>query len=196
MSVERLNLGFKGERNYTHGSDIFNAINLSLGRRKPPAWVSHLAFRNFARRDCELHWNKPGDECHLVAQGSAKFPDGVRPFWVVESLKEAAGRRPFDEERLVAPAVSEHSSIVLRGRSEYSPIEEIIALTKRLNYELAPDVDGKWVFGQLDLDDALPKDYSSLRITRTNLVGHRFSMNTIDIDGARFGDIRFIVGSP
>ena len=104
--------------------------------------------------------------------------------------------RPYDEDGLVAPAVREGNTIALRGRSQFTPIEEIIALTKRLNYELTPDVDGKWLFGQLDLDDTLPEEYSSLQITRTNVVGTRFSVNTIEIDGARFGDIRFIVGSP
>lgn len=196
MNGERLNVSFKGERDYIQGGDIFNAINERVGTMSPFGWVSHLAFRSFCRNDCELHWNNPGSEYQLVAQGTACFSDGDRQFWIIETDEEAAGRRPFDEDKLVAPALSEQNSIELRERSEYTPIEEVIALTKRLSYELASDVEGKWVFGQLDLKNPLPQEYSSLRISRTSIIGNRFSVNAIEINGAHLGDIRFIVGSP
>ena len=196
MDETLLNLSFKGDRTYIQGGDIFDAINRIIGMKSPSGWVSHLAFRNFARRDCIVRWSEPSSESRLIAQGAARFPTAEEKFWVIESDKEAVGRRPFDEDKLLAPAVSRQDSIELHGRSEHTPIEEVIALTKRLNYELTSDVDGKWVFGQLDLDDRLPDDYTTLRIVRKNVIGNRFSVNAIDVNGAHIGDIRFIVGSP
>lgn len=86
----------------------------------------------------------------------------------------------------------------IRGKqtNPYSLIENIIALTKRLNYMLAPDVEGKWLFGQLDLKEALPNDWNDLVIARTVAVGNAFSRNRISIDGQEFGEIRFIGGKP
>jgi hypothetical protein len=114
----------------------------------------------------------------------------------VESGRSALGRYEFDEDSLLAPAISNGEEIILRERSGYTPIEEIIALTKRLNYELTPDITGKWVFGQLNVNGPLPGDYSSLKICRTSEVVGRFSVNKIFIDDDAVGDIRFIVGEP
>jgi len=132
----------------------------------------------------------------LVAQGRASHADKDRSFWIVESQQPATGRYDFDEDSVVAPAVRDGEEIVLEKRSNYTPIEEVIALTKRLSYELSPDIDGKWVFGQLNLSCALPNDYSSLRISRVSEIAGRFSVNNIFVDNHNVGDIRFIVGSP
>jgi len=196
VQSQKLNLKFKGDRTYIHGSDIFNDVDRVAGKNNDGCYLSHLAFRRFARRDCELLWVKPSPGKPLVAQGSVRHSDTDRPFWVVELHEPAAGRYEFDEAGLVAPAIRDREEIVLENRSIYTPIEEIIALTKRLNCELTPDVDGKWLFGQLNLSCALPSDYSSLRIRRVREVAGRFSLNDIIIDSNNVGNIRFIVGAP
>ena len=100
-----------------------------------------------------------------------------RTFWIVESLAPVTRRYRFDEALLVAPGVRDREEIVLEKRSIHTPIEQIIALTKRLNYELTPDIDGKWVFAQSNLNCALPDKYSSLRVRRVNEIADRFSVN-------------------
>ena len=196
VQSQKLNLKFKGDRTYIHGSDIYNAVDRVVGKDNDVCYLSHLAFRRFARRDCDLLWAKPPQGESLTAQGRVRHSDTDRPFWVVESSEPAAGRYDFDEASLVAPAVRDGEEIVLEKRSIYTPIEEVIALTKRLSYELTPDIDGKWVFGQLNLSCALPNDYSSLTIRRIREVAGRFSLNNIIIDNDDVGNIRFIVGAP
>lgn len=193
---QQLNLKFKGDRTYMHGSDIYNVVDRLVRETDVASYISRLAFRRFARRDCDLLWDKPASNANLFAQGTASLSDGNRSFWVIESDRPAAGRYPFDEDSVVAPAVRHGEQIVLEKRSIYTPIEEIIALTKRLSYELMPDIDGKWVFGQLNLRCALPDEYRKLRITRKSEVAGRFSVNDIEIDDNQVGDIRFIVGAP
>lgn len=196
MQPEALNLNFKGDRTYIQGGDIYNAVVRIATRSGDPAFVSSIAFRHFARHDCDVVWDKPAPSDSLVAQGRIAKKTADQAFWVMESTRPASGRVDFDEQRLLAPAVSHGEEIVLERRSGYTPIEEIIALTKRLNYELAPDIPGKWVFGQLNAKGPFPDDYSSLAVRRTAEVPRRFSVNRIVIDGAEAGDIRFIVGNP
>jgi len=191
-----LSLGFKGERTYIQGGDIYDAVTAGIREVDESSYVEHLAFRQFARGDCDLVWHKPDAGKRLVGQGKVSFAGDRRPFWIVESSREAVGRRTFDEESIVQPAVSDGQRITLRVRSAYTPIEEIIALTKRLAYELTPDVEGKWVFGQLDLRSAIADDYQELSIWQKNLIAGKFSVNEIEIDGACVGNIRFIVGDP
>ena len=196
MESQRLNLRFKGDRTYIQGGDIYNALDRLIQETDSAAYVSHLAFRRFARRDCDLLWDRPVLTEKLIAQGSASLADRKRPFWVSESRRAAAGRNEYDEDSVVAPAAINGEQIVLQKRSIYTPIEEIIALTKRLSYELTPDIDGKWVFGQLNLHSALPDKYAMLKIKRKSEVAGRFSVNEIEIDENRVGDIRFIIGAP
>ena len=191
-----LGLGFKGERTYIQGGDIYNAIETHISMADSTAFVEHLVFRQFARRDCDLVWDKPGDGALLIAQGRSRAADGMRRFWVTQSQRDAVGRRPFDEDSITDAAVSAGNQIWSRQRSEYTPIEEIIALTKRLAYELTPDVDGKWVFGQIDLTRPLPTSYAKLGIFQKNLIAGRFSVNQITIGDTEIGNIRFITGAP
>jgi len=191
-----LSVGFKGERSYIQGGDIFNAVADRLATDDPDAWVEHLAFRHFARRDCDLVWERPSETAVLIAQGRSGPPERKRPFWVIESTRDAVGRRPFDEDSIMDAAISAGKVIWLEQRSAHTLIEEIIALTKRLAYELTPDVDGKWVFGQIDLKGPLPDIYQRLRIEQKNLIAGRFSVNHISFDDAEIGSIRFITGAP
>ncbi len=196
VKMQQLDLKFKGSRTYIQGGDIFNAVGRFAREADITSYVSHLAFRHFARQDCDLVWDRPELTEKLIAQGRVTSADNSRAFWVMESSRPSAGRYPYDEESVVTPAIREGEEILLRNRSMYTPIEEIIALTKRLNYELTPDIDGKWLFGQLNLRQALPDEYASLVIRRKSEVAGRFSVNAIEVDGHCIGDIRFIVGAP
>ena len=193
---QALNLGFKGDRNYVQGGDIFNAVEREFRERDTNSYVSHISFRHFVRSDCDLVWERPEDAETLVAQGRWSASTGEQPFWVIESTRPVTGRRGFDEDRLLAPAMLSRDEIRLDQRSEYTAIEEVIALTKRLSYAIEPDVSGKWVFGQLNLDRALAGEYSSLTIERANSIPGRFNVNRIIVDDEPVGDIRFIVGEP
>ena len=196
MQDEPLKLRFKGDRRYVHGSDVFSSVDRVVREHDSDAFVAQLAFRRVGRHDCELRWSKPSPTDSLVAQGRVKTGGRMRPFWVVETAAAVGDRYEFEEDRLTSTAIIDGESIELPERTSYSTIEEVIALTKRLNYTLSPDVDGKWVFGELKLTSSFPDDYLVIRISRTKEVGGRFSVNRINIDGNPIGDIRFIVGKP
>ena len=196
MDRQQLNLKFKGDRTYIQGGDIYNAVDRYVRETDAGAYISKLVFRTFARQECDLLWDRPASTETLIGQGIASHADSNQQFWIIESTRPAAGRYPYDEDSIVNPALSDGEQIILETRSVYSPIEEIIALTKRLSYELTPDIDGKWVYGQSNHCCSLPDEYSKLRITRKSAVPGRFSVNDIEIDANRVGDIRFIVGAP
>jgi hypothetical protein len=69
-------------------------------------------------------------------------------------------------------------------------------MTKKLNYAVSPEVNGKWLFGQLKLDLPFPKVQHNIKIESTRRIPNRFSENTITIDEKQYGTILFIVGKP
>lgn len=194
-----LDLSFKGARHYIQGGDFFNSIQAAANSMQThgTAYISKLAFRRFAYHLCELCLNEREESEASVGSGELVFGDGSRQsFWISEGNQKPHDRRPYDEESMVAAATYADQTASLKAPIEYSTIEAVIALTKVLNYRLAAPKEGKWVFGQIDLTQALPAINESLTISRIKSLPGRFSINEIIIDGHSVGMIQFIVGAP
>lgn len=192
----QLNLKYKGSRNYLQGGDIYNAIVHELTLRLG-GHLARLAFKSFARKQVDLLLENPSDAFNPMGSGIWKSGSGeLYRFWLVETDRSVTESYPFEEEAITRDAEVSGEAICSRCANSYSLIENIIALTKRLNYALVPHVDGKWLFGQLDLISGLPCRWSKLCIERKQCVGSSFSRNRITIDDADYGEIRFIGGQP
>lgn len=195
-----LHLPYKGSRHYLHGTDIFNAIQkviqeLSWGNG---AFINHLVFRHFVYCQCDIWLDEPPDpSACFVGEGQLMLPCGsTKEFFLHEGTEQPAGRKPYDEESMVATAAYSGKSATLNAPIGYTTIEAAVALTKALNYRLAIPKQGKWVFGRIDLKQPLPLITETMTITHTKGVPLRFSVNEIAIDGRFIGTIQFIVGSP
>ena len=140
---------------------------------------------------------EPADTRNVLGTALWKSDSGEeKRLWLTETDVAVTESYPFDEEAILAHAAVDDQHIQLTVPNAYSLIENIIALTKKLNYALSPQVNGKWLFGQLDLQQKLPKSWESLCIDRTICVANSFSRNRILIDDQHYGEIRFIGGQP
>ncbi len=197
-----LSLRFKGDRKYIQGGDIFNALaDVSYEiRNQDKLFINKLVFRRFAHHACQLTTDKPKNMGDVVGQVQFKslLGKGVVDGWVEEKDTFVSDRHDFDESLLLSSASLEYDirSATLSQRSIYTPIEDVIALTKYLNYSITPKISGSWVFGQLNMTEPLINNYQSLTIRMKNLIDSKFSMNEIILDGRQVGVIQFIVGSP
>lgn len=195
-----LKLSYKGSRNYLHGSDFFNTLmdiaNELMGNSD--SFVERLLFRGYARKACKLTDIKPNDTDVVIGQVRYMNPldKSHVSLWLVETDKLITGKYPFDETIILSESelYEDKRSIVLPKRSIYSPIEDVIVLTKRLNNTISPLPSGNWLFGQLDLSEPLIDNYHTLEVQMTNLIERKFSVNDILIDGHKIGTIRFIMG--
>jgi len=191
-----LQLKYKGARTYLHGSDIFNALEDSLSV-SDAGYLSKLVFKRFARNQIAILMEEPADTRNVLGTALWKSDSGEeKRLWLTETDVAVTESYPFDEEAILAHAAVDDQHIQLTVPNAYSLIENIIALTKKLNYALSPQVNGKWLFGQLDLQQKLPKSWESLCIDRTICVANSFSRNRILIDDQHYGEIRFIGGQP
>ncbi|MFZ5573400.1 MAG: hypothetical protein ACOZF0_23605 [Thermodesulfobacteriota bacterium] len=105
-------------------------------------------------------------------------------------------RYEFIESEITSAAIDGKNRIRLEIKTGYTPIEEVIALTKSLSYRLVPDISGKWLFAQLDLTHPFKKERKNLAIVQKSVLAKRFSDNEIFQDDEYAGNIRFIVGEP
>jgi hypothetical protein len=194
-----LDLFYKGDRNYIQGGDFYNRINFLAPKiaGSSDTYLAHLVFRNFCRNDADIYLYPPDSQKALVGTGRivSKHEDSQK-IWIVESNRRIAKRYPFDEKEITAQSIIEASRITLSQKTGYSPIEEVIALTKALSYKTNPNIQGKWVFGQLDLNRPFLHEYHKVHIVQKATVAGRFLLCAIYQDSLFTGDIRFIVGEP
>lgn len=196
-----LNTPFKGARHYIQGGDLFNAAEAVAAQVTGAngAYISKLMFTKFAYNLCYL---VPVSEAgvadgNTMGEGEFALPDGRDlQFFLCQGAESPRSRVPYDEEGMVSTATYTARAATLQAPIAYSSIEAVIALTKALNYRLSAPKIGKWVFGKLALNQAMPVIQTGLTITCTKAVPGRFSVNEINIDGVTIGNIHFIVGAP
>lgn len=192
-----LPLSFKADRSYLHGSDFFQAISkwatVTYGES---AYLCRLSFRRLARNRCMVVTEKPSDD-ELVGEGKISVSHGETPFWLIEGHEPVTERRAFDEASITTGmALREAERTAELSQINGAAIDEIIFVTKQLNCAVSPVVDGKWLFGQLQLDMPLLRGERPLRIVMRSLLANRFSVNDIYYGDEHVGNIRFIVGKP
>lgn len=195
-----LELSYKGSRQYLHGTDFFNCIEALAGEVTgcDDAFVEQMSFRKITRTACELHTREPETGDAIVGTVRFKAPANGTTIdgWIVETGASVTGRYPFDEQAIVQKTAldREARTCTLSGGSIATPIEEIVILTKTLNYGVSPDIAGIWMFGRIDLVEKLKDQYEQLTIHMQRMVPGRFSTSAIIADGHELGSIQFIVG--
>lgn len=194
MKSVNLNLKYKGDRNYLHGSDIYSVL-VGYFHENNQSYIKRLAFKSFARDQVTLTFDEAFSK-QSIAYGLVSGDEGVKKFYLIETSEPVEDRYPYNENLITDTAEIAQERITGESGNPYTVIENIIALTKQLNYHLSPDVSGKWLFGQIDLNASLPDSWHKMVITRKSCIADSFSRNLIDIDGKNFGEIRFIVGEP
>lgn len=187
-----LDLRFKGERTYLHGTDLFDAM-VELARRATGAGVSdiRMSFYRPIRRSVAARRVTSGAAvprpCALFELKSAGQPVAWE---LIEGSEPVAGRRPYDETDVTAGAVVRDRLITQPAPTAYSFIERVVALNKRLLDQLRGDPSVSWWFGRLELS-RLPAPAPALDLRVETDLGARLVRSSIEIDGRREGSIYF-----
>lgn len=186
---EKIEFNFKGGRSYVHGSDVYNKCNKLLNASE---WITDISFRNFSSRCGILTDTYDNSSDRLIS--SIKTND--RSLFLIEDQDPVLSTVEFDEQELIKPAKLNDNKISMNYDARFSIIENIIALTKMLNYSIDPVVDGKWVFAQFKAGVAFTECVNSIEIISSKRIACRFSENILVVDKAEIGKVNFIVGKP
>jgi len=186
---------FKGGRTYIHGTDLFQSVT-QFQEAHNRGYLKEMSFRLFGDRQSAILFAAPENaESRTICQG--RWYDGETAsdvkFWVVEQGDPVSDRYEFDEDALCSGAELSEDTILRSFNSEFSMIENIVALTKKFHNEKLPLNKGKWVFGQIVLNERLPDSSGLIQIENYQNIKDRFSRNRIVLDGHIVGEIRFIV---
>jgi len=174
---------FKADRNYLHGTDIFNQVSELLGDEN----ILDISFRSTTDRQCFLSEEKCGPVVAVIKTQS-------KTLYLIESDVTIDNRYDFDEDGLVVNAIINGDKISMQLDENYSYIENIVALTKKLNNSLNKPSSGKWLFGQYKSEFDHRNFKGLLEVESSKRIKSRFSENLIYLNGELKSKIMFIAG--
>lgn len=184
-----LALKFKGERDYLHGTDIFNTLVELTGARDNVSLRLHCVMR----RGVEA---VPIDDTETNLKGFAGLflygkADRLQKIGLRENPTiEVTGRVPYDESKVIADASIRRQVIECPGPSRFTFIERVIALNKALLLETVTTPRVRWWLTRLDLT-RVPSPAGALRLELVERLGTRLTKTSITADGEEVGFVYF-----
>jgi hypothetical protein len=198
-----LNLCYKGERQYIHGTDMLNK-SVELLREQFQGEFAGFDFTIHRMSDSNLSLCLyPHDQApELIEQDivALKF-DAAGESWEAR-LKETEDqpdcRYPFDEESIVRLCAinSAERSIQLQHEAQYSTIEILVAMTKALHLDVYPGLDANWMFCRWESPHwPLGVSLNGACVRLLQALGTRLTRSEVSLDGVILGHIYFCTGN-
>ena len=193
-----LEIPLKEPRKYISGNDLFDATEATFqGWVGDTAFVESFVMRKMAHSVCELRTaDEPVNDAKVVGQVKARTTDGLHKGYIVETGAPVTASAPYPEQDMLQGYELGQDSIRQGDKSEFTPIEQIVALTKEMHYRTQAEISGKWIFIQLDLNQALPEGPSPFEIKIVNKLGTKLTISEIAYEDQLIGRIYFGVYNP
>jgi len=190
MDRLRLDLSFKGDRDYLQGGDVFNAL---LKRFKSSCPIS-LRFHRPIKFQVEAgplgvgdnpaarftYWNA-GDKINLGLYEIAGAP-------VIERI-------PYDEDAIGRGAECDQWRVKMKHRPDATFIERVLVMNKLLHRALFPEAQGRWLFTRLELERNF-SGFPQIALSHQSNLGSRLTKVRIEADGETLGDLFFTPSPP
>lgn len=198
MKVVNLNLPYKGDRDYLHGTDMYLETIRVLNGVKVEALTGkcRLVIHNVARHQCQLIYTFLYDTAKRPEKFIAEFnfisDAGNLMAWLVETSEDISNRIPYAESQITKNCILSDRSIKLSCRTRFSAIEELVAMNKLLHITKYPPGELRWYFTRLDLDRLLTKnDAGNLQLKLKQNFNNRLTQSEVILHNQIIGHIYF-----
>lgn len=196
MIEKKLTLKYKGERNYLHGTDMFNEILTWLNGQKQDLTDIDFAFHSLAIHQLKVVSGQLPDEIVPVAVCSFSSGGARESVYLLETDQLVEERYSYPEDEIVKLMEIDLSAKkgVLIGEMSYSDIEVWVAMTKALHLRVFQDLKGKWLF----VRGRFPKYVLHSSATERSLVitaffNNKLTRSEVFLDGVKSGEIYFSI---
>jgi hypothetical protein len=187
-------LPLRGNRNYIHGTDIYEAILAALESYAPcPAPISFsLSIHHFSRHAIDLTiTDEPVTNFPDIAAVAFRTSAGLNG-WMIESDRPVTRTVPFREADITEKAEVAGNVARIAGHVAYPPIDVLVILTKFWHLQRLPDAGKAWVFVKLELSRLLQTDDSDrLSIQVDQNLANRLTRAIVAVGGQAIGHIYF-----
>ncbi len=186
--VAELDLAFKGDREYLHGTDIFNELVMLMSP------VEHIKFQLKKIMTSQISIIRLGDrqESRQKISGIFKFMHKKNEIelGLFENSKKINRRYEYNEEEVIRDVIYTKDKAELHSSTKYSFIERLVSLNKSMLVRFVEQPSVKWYFTQIDIT-RLPADDCSLSLSIKQQLGIRLVLSNIVANGVKIGSIGF-----
>jgi len=181
---------FKGDRNYVHGTSLFNEFSREAQQHGVDSGLVSISFRRMIYNPlCVLEVRPSSAEDAAVAHISGRAGESL--VLCINEASERGGivRQDFDEDYIACGAILGEKSIMLPRSSHSDRVEVLVALCKKMHQQCFSGAK-KWVFSRYEGVFPLPAlGRIELKITRQ--LGSRLTCSAVFFDEGKVGDIYF-----
>jgi len=189
---------FKGERTYVHGTDIYDRI-LSILEDYFEEYPSNItgSFHRLLSNDgiVRIYDDKERlDHEELYALFSVFVKDNYYNVAVLNKGTDIHASYAYDEAKVLENASLYGERITMSCKSDFTYIEQIVAMTKKLHLEIFPDANGRWLWTKFKIRKVIdPGLYPGgvLSLTAERNLHYRLTQCSITLDAQRIGSIWF-----
>jgi hypothetical protein len=196
MKAQQIEFQFKGDRDYIHGTDMFNAM-LAAALTTTEHGNIQFTVHDFVRTPlCWLYTADIQEALNRLKGICARchYNTNQGKHWLALTPGEGdatIGRRyKYDEGQIISLCTIKTDGILLTRESPFSFIESIVAMNKYLHQCLFPEVNGKWIFTRIDLGRR-HAERDGLALKFRHNMNYRLTRSDILIRGKKVGDLFF-----
>lgn len=192
----QFDLQFKGERNYIHGSDIYNeTLTWLISERQDVSLIDFSFHRRASHQLCGIFGVLPeGIEPVAICSFTS---GGIRNrLYLVETAVSVTGSYPYPEDEIVSQMTIDLTTrrCALRGDVMYSDIEVWVAMTKAIHYKAFPLLSGKWFFARWRYPRYVWRSIALKReLCIASVFNNKVTRSEVFLDGQKTGEIYFVI---
>jgi hypothetical protein len=197
MHEKRVEFKLKGQRNYVHGTDIFNSVMEYVIESHGNNQISDIAISFHAEVRTGLilefctqsSFTRPKDASVIFGY---KY-HGLHNWIVLRADGHViSNRNPYDEDVISnACVVNENASAITREMEpSFSLIEVIVSMNKRLHHHLFPKVK-KWLFVKAEFLEWRVDQPRLLQIQIVSNFNQKLTKSAVLLDGKHLGFLYF-----
>lgn len=182
---------FKGSRDYVHGTDIFNKLT-NLFQDNVKESKIDLSFHGIAQTNIDLVTKKPDDEKLIKFVFKSRNDLQSFVYYGIENHSKINCRYEYPEEEICkASNINVNTKrISLKQDTGFSFIENIVALNKYLLETLFQEINGKWYFTRLQLDEVVDVSYPIELELKANF-NFKLTKSAVFVDNKLLGYLYF-----
>jgi len=195
MQIHNVSLSFKANRNYIHGTDLFNEL-LSYFTEKNLTNINYTIHKLIENNHGHIYIADTAEEFKYllpISNATIRLCADEKMHWVAFLFADEPPinsiRYMYDENNLIKLCRFGEKTIVLHEGSPFTFIETIVAMHKQLLQTLHPNA-GKWLFTKLILT-SYPVSGKTISISYRHNFNFKLVKSSILIDGELMGEIYF-----
>lgn len=175
---------FKGNRDYIHGTDIYNSIIPHITTKDCINFK--IKFREKIKNNLFISQPCANEKVSIIFEHDSKKVQ----LSLVEDKTNATGRYEYDEDKVNENSTIDREEKSIRSEvNNYSAIEHIVAAHKHL---LNTIIEKKsWLFTDLEIKSPLPNSAFKFKIKIKRALGKSMVKSELIIDNETFGYITF-----